>query len=281
MAQKYLGETLDIHCGGIDLIPIHHTNEIAQAEAVTGKPFARFWLHGEFVVINPFIGAVVICAHCGTKNTVEDKDLKKEGGFEKKCSKCGKTITAEIKMSKSDDNFTTLLTIKEKNFNPLAFRYLTFTTHYRMKLNFSWKALQAAQNALNNIYALVANLGEPKNVSKEFEQKFLEIVNDDLNMPKALAIVWELLKSDLSAGDKKATLLAFDEILGLDLKKAKSVEVPDDKIPDEIKKIVSERYEARTKKDWKKADELRAVSAVKGYDIVDTNNGQQVQRKDW
>ena len=281
MAQKYLGETLDIHCGGIDLIPIHHTNEIAQAEAVTGKPFVRFWLHGEFVVINPYVGTVVMCASCGEKNTVEDQDLKKEGGFEKKCGKCGKAITADIKMSKSDDNFTTLLTVKEKKFNPLAFRYLTFTAHYRMKLNFSWKALQAAQNALDNVYSLVANLGEPKVGCAEFEERFQEALNDDLNMPKALAILWELLKSDYPPEAKKASILKFDEILGLDLKNAKSVIIPDDQIPNDIKENVNEREEAREKKDWKKADEIRAVSAVKGYDIIDTENGSVVQRKSW
>jgi len=272
MAQKYLGETIDIHCGGIDLIPVHHTNEIAQAEAVTGKPFVRFWLHGEFVVINPYVGTTVICASCGEKNIVEDQDLKKEGGFEKKCGKCGKRITAEIKMSKSDDNFTTLFTVKEEEFNPLAFRYLTFTAHYRMKLNFSWKALQAAQNALDSIYALVANLGEPKNVSKNFEQKFLDTVNDDLNMPQALAIVWELLKSNLPSGDKKATILKFDEVLGLNLKNAKPIQ-----IPDEIKKLSTEREKLRAQKDWDAADQIRDQIAQKGFQVDDTPAGTVIK----
>lgn len=274
MSQKYLGETIDIHCGGIDLIPTHHTNEIAQAEAVTGKPFVRYWLHGEFVIINPFIGAIIACVHCKQKNKITEQDLQKEGGFKKTCENCEKELSAEIKMSKSDENFTTLFTIKEHEFDPLAYRYLILNTHYRNKLNFSWKAMQGAQNTLENLYALTAELGEPKIGCAEFEQKFNDALNEDLNTPKGLAVVWDLLKSDYPPEAKKASLLKFDTILGLNLHLAKPI-----KVPDEIKKLAQEREAMRKQKNWMKADELRAVSAVKGYDIEDTPSGWVIKKR--
>ncbi|MFA5135196.1 MAG: cysteine--tRNA ligase [Patescibacteria group bacterium] len=273
MAQQYLGDTLDIHCGGIDLIPVHHTNEIAQAEAVTGKQFVRYWLHGEFVVINPYVGTVVMCAHCGEKHTVQDEDLKKEGGFEKKCGTCGKKITAEIKMSKSDENFTTLLTVKEKGFNPLAFRFLTYSAQYRTKLNFSWKALQSAQRTLDSLYALAGELGEPTDVSADFKKRFTEAANDDLNMPKAVAVAWELLKSGLPNGAKKATLLEFDSVLALNLKDAKPIEVPHT-----IKELAERREDARAQKNFSAADELRDKIAAAGFAVEDTPGGPVIKQ---
>lgn len=273
MAQKYLGETIDIHGGGIDLIPTHHTNEIAQAEAVTGKLFVRFWLHGEFVVINPYIGTVVMCASCGAKNTVEDKDLKKDGGFEKKCAACGKAITAEIKMSKSDDNFTTLFTVKEHKFNPLAYRYLILNTHYRNKLNFSWKAMQGAQNTYENLYYIAGELGKPKTGCAEFEQQFSEALNDDLNTSKGLAILWELLKSDNPPEAKKASLLKFDKILGLNLHLAKPI-----KVPEEIKKFAKKREELRRQKKWEGADKIRLEIAKAGFKIDDSPAGPVLKK---
>ncbi|MBU0598364.1 cysteine--tRNA ligase [Patescibacteria group bacterium] len=232
MAQKYLGETFDLHCGGIDHIPTHHTNEIAQAEAVTEKPFVNYWLHGEFLVI-------------------------------------GK----DVRMGKSEGNFITLNTVKEKNVNPLAYRYLVLGTHYRKKLNFTWEALQAAQNALDNLYALVANLGEPKIGCAEFEQKFSEAINDDLNTPKSLAIVWDLLKSDYPNEAKKASLLAFDKIIGLNLRQAKPIAVPK-----EIKELADKREQARQAKDFTTADKLRDEINKAGFKVEDTLAGPVIKK---
>jgi len=231
MSQKYLGDTIDIHCGGIDHIPIHHTNEIAQAEAVTGKPFVRYWLHGEFL-----------------------------------------NIEGENKMAKSAENFITLGTVKEKGCSPLALRYLVLNTHYRKKLSFSWASLEAAQNALENLYALTADLGEPNIGCAEFEQKFQAALNDDLNTPKALAVVWDLLKSDYPPAAKKASLLKFDKILGLNVQLAKPIIVPA-----EIKELAKQREVLRQQKKWDEADALRDEIAKQGFQVDDTPAGSVIK----
>lgn len=227
MAQKYLGETIDIHCGGVDLIPTHHTNEIAQAEAVTKKPFVRFWMHGEFIVLK-----------------------------------------SDEKMSKSKDNFLTLSSLKEKGIDPLAYRYFTFSAHYRQKLTFSNDALLAAEKSLQNLRSHAQMWDEPKIGCAEYEQKFFDAIRDDLNMPKALAVVWELVKSDNPSEAKRASLNKFDTILGLGLKELKKK-----KIPKEIKALLEERERARKEKNFSKADELRALSEQKGFPIDDTPEG--------
>lgn len=231
MAVKYLGETIDIHCGGIDHIPTHHTNEIAQAEAVTGKQFVRTWMHGEFLVLD------------------------------------------KAKMAKSGDGFITLQTVIDHGIDPLAYRYFTLGTHYRKPLTFSWEALQAAQNGYENLLALAANLGDPKIGCAEFEQKFLEVVNDDLNMPKALAVVWDMLRSDNPDSAKKASLLKFDHVLGLNLADAKPIEVPD-----EIQQLAKRREELRAQKKWDEADKLRQEISEKGFRVDDTPAGPVVKR---
>jgi len=232
MSMKYLGEQFDIHCGAIDHIPVHHTNEIAQVEAVTGKQWVKFWIHGEFLVIGQ-----------------------------------------DEKMAKSTENFIALQTLKEKGFDPLAFRYLILGTHYRKKLNFTWEALEATQNALENLSALAADLGQPKIGCAEFEQKFQEALNDDLNTPKGLAVVWDLLKSDYPPEAKKASLLKFDKILGLNLKQAKPIIVPV-----EIKKLAQEREAMRQQKNWSVADKLREEINKQGFQVDDTPAGSVIKK---
>ncbi|MBI4708887.1 MAG: cysteine--tRNA ligase [Candidatus Portnoybacteria bacterium] len=252
MSQKYLGEQFDIHCGGIDHIPTHHTNEIAQSEAAFGKIPARFWLHSEFLLI--------------------------DGG----------------KMAKSDENFLTVKTLIDKRFNPLAYRYLTLTAHYRSKLNFTWESLAAAQSALDSLYNFYLRLnenppqtslkggidspplggvrGDLKNKLNEIKKQFLAALNDDLNTPEALAIVWKLIKdADISDADKKSALLDFDKVLGLGLEKIRKIE-----IPEEIKQLAKEREEARKNKDWAKADQLRKKIQESGWDIEDTPDGPKI-----
>jgi len=237
MSMKYLGETFDIHCGGADHPPIHHTNEIAQSEAATGKIFVNFWLHGAFLV------------------------------FGKK-----------MKMAKSEGEIVTVKTLIEKGFDPLAFRYLCLTAHYRSQLVFTWESLKAAQNALftlrEHMRRLSENLEKTKiktSKAEEYRKKFLEAANDDLNMPKALTIVWKLVRNEkeMSNREKYELLLEFDKILALDLDR----EVTQEKLPQEIEELIKKREEARKKKDWETADKLREKIKKLGYLLEDTPKG--------
>lgn len=239
MALGALGETLDIHTGGQDLIFPHHVNEIAQSETATGKKFSNYWLHAGFV------------------NMGADK------------------------MSKSLGNIVTLDDIIDKNFHPLAFRYLTLTLHYRTPMRFSWEALRASQTALVKLVEYFSNFSVKNSgeINKKYGENFSEFLNDDFDTPQALALAWKLIKDEnVSGPDKKATLLDFDKIFGFDLKKleeelAKSAET----IPEEIKALAEERENARKEKNFKKSDELRKIINKKGYDIKDTDSGFEIK----
>jgi cysteinyl-tRNA synthetase len=230
MAMKYLGETLDIHCGGIDHINVHHSNEIAQSEAATGKPFSRFWMHNEFIDLN------------------------------------------NAKISKSAGTFITLKDLIDKKYNPLALRYLYLGTHYRQKLNFSFEALDGAQNALNNLYRDVKTLDEKSKKDKTLIEKFKTEINDDLNLPKALALVWEILK------DKKslASLIEFDKVLGLSLENKVTEKI---EAPQEVLDLVEKREAARKNKDWAEADRLRDEVSDKGWMVEDAVGGYKLVEK--
>lgn len=232
MSMKALGETFDIHTGGVDHIPVHHTNEIAQSEGATGKPFVQYWVHNEFLLVD------------------------------------------NGKMSKSLGNFYTLDTLKERGFSPLAYRYYCLGAHYRSKLNFTWEGMQAAQTALDDLVSRVAAMpNEPKIGCAEYEQKFFEAVDNDLNTPQALAVVWGLLKSDYPDHAKKTSLLKMDEVLGLGLATAKREAVD---VPVDVQVLVDERAEARQAKDWEKSDELRRQIEAAGFSVKDTTNGQVI-----
>ncbi len=234
MAMKYLGESFDIHTGGIDHIPVHHNNEIAQSENATGKQFARFWIHGAFLNID---------------NT---------------------------KISKSLGNFITLEDLQEKGISPIAYRYWLLTGHYRSELNFSLEALEAGQNAYNKLIDRLRSFGtEVGTVDIGYEAKFLEAVNDDLNTPQVIALMWDMLKDDsLSDKDKKATLFYFDRVLGLGLRDIRAIE-----ILEEIQILLNERESARKAKEWAKADELREKIAGLGYDVKDSADGYTIFAK--
>ncbi|MFA6027998.1 MAG: cysteine--tRNA ligase [Patescibacteria group bacterium] len=237
MAMKYLGETIDIHCGGVDHVPVHHTNELAQSEAATGKKFANYWLHGEFLLIN------------------------------------------EGRMGKSKGNFITLDTLKETGYSPLAYRYFCLGAHYRSKLNFSLKALQGAQNSLNNLNKTIYDYDDPTEVDTQYQEKFMKAINDDLNMPQALALVWELVKSDMETGKKSATLFEFDKVLGLQLQESfDKAEEEKAEIPDEILKLAEDRLEAREQKNWAQADKLRKKINKLGYNIEDAKDGYHIKK---
>lgn len=234
MSVKYLNQPFDIHTGGVDHVPVHHTNEIAQSEAANDKKMANYWLHGEFLILR------------------------------------------DEKMAKSKGAFITLASLKEKDIDPLAYRYLLLTTHYRSKLTFNWKNLEAAKSALNSIYEQVGSMDDPKVGCAEFEKEFEEAINDDLNTPKALAIVWKLLKSNYPSSAKKSTLLKFDQVLGLgfdDLKKEKIV------IPKSVKTLATKRERARRASEFEKADNLRKAIEKEGFMVTDTASGPKISKK--
>lgn len=243
MSLKYLKDELDIHCGGIDHINIHHTNEIAQSEAATGQKFFNYWLHGAFL-----------------------------------------NIPGGKKMAKSAGNFLTLESALLVNkINPLAYRFAALQVHYRKPMEYSEEGLRQAEEGLNSLTQQIANLGDRSGkINQEFKDKFLAALNDDLNTPKALAVLAAVLKAKLAPEDKLATILDFDSVFGLKLNEPFNQVNPDIKISDlpvEIKKILSERELARDSRNWEEADRLRILIKEKGYLVEDTKDGQKVRRK--
>ncbi len=240
MSLKFLGEQLDIHCGGVDHIDVHHTNEIAQSEAATGRKFFNIWMHGAFLIIS--------------------------GGK---------------KMAKSEENFLTLdSTFIQKGIDPLAYRFATYQTHYRKPMEYSDEALQAARNGLEHLRNQVRSLmtkqmGDTASVSAAYKENFIKELNDDLNMPRALASVQEVLKSDLDDPEKLATVLDFDRVLGLDLEKVTVSE----ELPKEIQQKIEARKKARVEKNWSLSDQLRDEIQALGYVVQDTKDGMTVFRK--
>ena len=237
MAMKFLGEQLDIHCGGTDHIDVHHTNEIAQSEAATGEKFFNFWMHGAFLIV--------------------------AGGK---------------KMAKSEGNFLTLdNTFIKRDINPLAYRYAVFQTHYRKPMEYSEESLQAGRNGLRHLHNQVRQISQAAaeatgEINQEFRSKFLEAVNDDLNMPRAMAVVQAMLKSSLGSSEKVATILDFDLILGLNLDTLDRPEA----LPEEVLKLAADREKARQDKDWAASDRLRDEIQALGYIVQDGKDGMKV-----
>ncbi|MFA6463944.1 MAG: cysteine--tRNA ligase [Candidatus Paceibacterota bacterium] len=233
MAMKYLGNTFDIHTGGIDHIPVHHNNEIAQSEAATGKLLANYWLHNNFITIG------------------------------------------EDKMAKSGENFLTLNTLIEKGINPLAYRYWLLQSRYSTRMDFSIDAIKAAQTAFERLAEFISNTEKIGKINLKYKEKFNTATNDDLDTPKAIALVWEILKdTSLSDEDKKATILDFDKVLGFELSEVKKTEI---EIPAEIQKLLDERKIAKENKDWAKADEIREKIKRLGYEIIDSSSDQKLK----
>lgn len=184
-------------------------------------------------------------------------------------------IIGEDKMGKSENNFITLKTLKQKNFSPLAYRYLCLTTHYRSRLNFSWESLKAAQNALYKIYETISGWQKDKKPNDSFQKLFLSAINNDLDMPKAIALTWELINSNLPPEEKISTLFDFDKVLGL---KLEDTWKDSKEIPTEVKKMVSQREAARQKKDWLLADRLRQNIENLGYLVEDNTDGPIIKK---
>ncbi|MDJ0856072.1 MAG: cysteine--tRNA ligase [Desulfobacterales bacterium] len=237
MSMKYLGDQLDIHCGGTDHIDVHHTNEIAQSEAATGKPFFNFWMHGAFLI-----------------------------------------ITGGKKMAKSEGNFLTLDNAFVNNgIDPLAYRYAVFQTHYRKPMEYSREAIDGAVNGIRHLRNQVRTLRDAAGaregrIDNDLRQKFLKEINDDLNMPRAMAVVQELLKSDLAPEDRLATVFDFDRVLGLDLNQADKAGA----LPEAIEQMIAARTKARQERNFARSDELRDAIEAQGYAVQDTPEGMKV-----
>lgn len=240
ISTKFLGQPFDIHTGGIDHISVHHTDEIAQSEGAYKKPLAKYWMHGEFLVID------------------------------------------NERMGKSSGNFLTLEILREREIDPIAYRYFVLGAHYRSKLNFSWEAIMGATQAMKNLKRDIAalksrNSGE-NNHKKEMAviyKKFADAMNDDLNTPQALAILWETIKDKvLNPKEKLSLIMNFDEVLGLKLKKIKKP-AP---IPVKIRRLAEERELLRNSKQFMQADALRKQVGMLGYSIEDTPLGPFVYK---
>ena len=243
MSRKYLGEVFDIHTGGVDHIPTHHENEIAQSKGAFGKIPAKYWMHVEF--------------------------LQVDGG----------------KMSKSLGNVYTISQLEEKGIEALAYKLFCYTAHYRTKLNFTFDGALASQKALNRLresYLKHQNGNEniDDKLLQEYKEKFIEAINDDLNMPLAMGFVWELARNEVKSKKIADLLLDFDRVLGLDIKnseeylnKQKNID-----IPEEITELVEKRKKARENKDWALSDEIRDELKEKGYIVKDTKDGMTLEK---
>jgi cysteinyl-tRNA synthetase len=184
-------------------------------------------------------------------------------------------LVDQKKMAKSFNNFYTLRDVLERGINPLAYRFWLLMANYTTRINFVWEALEASETALKRLYALYLDLGDQTgNVHQEYKNKFIEYINDDLNTPRALSLLWDVMKDEnMSNADKKATILDFDKVFGLGFENLKA-----DIIPEEVSQIVLEREEARNNKDFKKSDELRAKINSLGYEVKDSAEGQKVSK---
>jgi cysteinyl-tRNA synthetase len=233
MAMAELGESIDVHVGGEDHKMIHHPNEIAQSECATGKKFVNYWMHGAF--------------------------LKVDGG----------------RMGKSVGNAYILADLEARGFEPLSLRFFYMHAHYRTKLNFTWEALQNSQNSLKKLYALVESYKEDHEapLSIDHLRTFEEAINNDLNMPTALATMWELIKSDVSEGTKLNTLIKFDEVLGLKIADHIGYEVPK-----EVENLARTRWEYRKQGIWDKADVLRRQIEQSGFVVDDSSDNYRIKR---
>jgi len=246
MANRALGPTVDIHAGGTDLIFPHHTNEIAQSEASSDKHFVNYWVHGAFMNVN------------------------------------------DAKMSKSRSNFLKLSDIEDAGISPLAFRYWLLTSHYRSQVNFTLEALKGAQTAFIRLIETFVRLEDVSEghehehihasaKPRDYKTEFLNVINDDFNMPEAVALTWELIKDhEIEAKDKVVLLLDFDKVLGLGLHAV--VNIQKEEISAEISVLAEAREESRKNKEWDKADALRKEIEQRGYSIKDGDTGFELKK---
>jgi cysteinyl-tRNA synthetase len=248
IGMEHLGEQLDIHTGGVDHIPVHHTNEIAQSEAVTGKkPFVRYWIHHNFLMV--------------------------EGQ----------------KMSKSLGNVYTIDDLIKKDYDPLAFRLLLLSGHYRSEMNFTWENMEGAQVSWERLLDKVQQFLTDKATAVEpdetqlaleasYRARFFQQIENDLKTPEALAVMWELVgDNQLTAAQRYHLLLEFDGILGLGLAKVEPAEKIS--VPSQVQNLLDKRQSAREEENWSEADELRAQIEKLGFKVIDEETGQRLKKR--
>jgi len=233
MSRMELGQPFDIHAGGVDHIPVHHENEIAQSETAYGVPYVNHWMHVEFL-------------------TVDGK-----------------------KMSKSLGNTYTIDQLREKVIDPLALRYFFLGAQYRSKQNFTWEALEGAQHALDKLRRTVRTWKKPNGGLSEFETHFRNAIEDDLNTPEALAVLWKLVDSEYPSSGKATSLLFMDKILGLGLDVCVSKPLM---VPVDIKKLADTRWDARKSGDWDTSDRMREELEGKGWTVLDGKDGYTLEK---
>jgi cysteinyl-tRNA synthetase len=231
ISHEHFGEIFDIHTGGVDHIPIHHENEIAQSYGKCEVMPANYWLHSEFVLV--------------------DKG----------------------KMSKSLGNTYSLDDLKSKGISPLAYRYFCLNAHYRKQINFTWETMEAAQKSIDRLKLGIKSITDKEDLREDevisIRKNFLDAINDDLNLPKALGILWELVRSD-KGGQKALSLIEdMDKVFALGLFAEEKQEV----LEEEIQELIIERNEARKNKDYSRADEIRNSLLEKGIELRDTPDG--------
>ncbi len=236
MIKDILGDSIDIHLGGIEHITIHHTNEIAQSESANNKSLANYWLHNEHLDVN--------------------------GG----------------KMSKSDGTSFSISDVEDAGFDAIDLRYFFLQAHYRSKQNFTWDALQASATALERLKSKIKLLPQGGTINEVQVNNFLDCIKDDFNTAGALAVISDVLKSDISDADKRATIMEFNKVLGLNLHESKDVNVSE--VPEDIKDLLQQRKEAREVKNWQLTDDLRDQIASLGYIVLDTADGQKIEKLD-
>ncbi len=241
-----LGKQIDIHTGGEDLMYTHHNGEIAQAESVTGKPYVAYWMHNAHLKIN------------------------------------------DTKIAKSLGNGIRLSSLMDSGYSPLVYRYWLLTGHYRTAMNFTFEALDASKQALFKLKRFVFEECRDVRggtVDENYRVKFHSAINDDLDTPKAIALLWEVVKDgSLDPANKIATIREFDSVLDLGLSDEPSDVVRElgivakDDIPDEIQELLDKRQLARATHNWGEADYLREAINLKGYSIEDTPTGQKISK---
>jgi len=234
MAMGELADSIDIHVGGEDHKMIHHPNERAQSEGATGKQFAKYWVHGTH--------------------------LQVDSG----------------RMAKSLGNFYTISDIETKGYTPMDLRFFYMTAHYRSSLNFTWESLQSSHNSLKKLYDIISGYKETDEVEPDAEsiKKFNEALMSDFNMPRAIAVVWEVLKSQLDESVKILTLLKMDEVLGLGIEDYVGFQ-----IPQKVQDLAKMRWEYRRQAIFDKADMIRKEISEMGFEVEDGKTDYKVKRR--